>query len=81
MYPVCSMLTVGTFLQNTNTKKDEANEKTNNQIINKVNHNIEDSLLSRHKLDAKTAEVDLHIEELTENRRKHEAGTNVEGAT
>lgn len=67
MYPVCSMLTVGTFLQNTNTKKDEANEKTNKQIINKVNHNIEDSLLSRHKLDAKTAEVDLHIEELTEN--------------
>ena len=67
MYPVCSMLTVGTFLQNTNTKKDEANEKTNKQIINKVNHNIEDSLLNRHKLDAKTAEVDLHIEELTEN--------------
>lgn len=67
LYPVCSMLAVGTFLQNTAAGKNEANEKTDKQIINKIGNNIADTLLSRHMLDAKTAEVDLHIEELTEN--------------
>lgn len=67
LYPVCSMLAVGTFLQNTAADKNEANEKTDKQIVNKIGNNIADTLLSRHMLDAKTAEVDLHIEELTEN--------------
>lgn len=67
VYPVCTMLSVGTFMQSQN--KDNADEFAKMDSYNKetMDENLKTTFLSRHLIDKNTAEVDLHIEELIED--------------
>ena len=67
IYPVCTMISVGTFLQSSNTKNEEQFNKMDLFDAETVSENLTATFLSRHLIDKNTAEVDLHIEELVED--------------
>ncbi len=67
IYPLCTMISVGTFLQAAPAKNTEPNEKTEPQIIAQTNSSCANTFLSKHMTGKTTAEVDLHIEELVED--------------
>lgn len=67
IYPVCTMTSVGTFLQSSNTKNEEQFNKMDLFDAETVSENLTATFLSRHLIDKNTAEVDLHIEELVED--------------
>ena len=67
IYPVCTMISVGTFLQSSNTKNEASFDKMDLFDAETVSESLTATFLSRHLIDKNTAEVDLHIEELVED--------------
>ncbi len=67
VYPLCTMVSVGVFMQGEVAEADECKDKSEEPIIETVYKNVTDTFLHKYLTGRSTAEVDLHINELVED--------------
>ena len=67
VYPLCTMLSVGVFMQGEVAETEECKDKSEEPIVETIYKNVTDTFLHKHLCGRSTAEVDLHINELVED--------------
>ena len=67
VYPLCTMLSVGVFMQGEVAEIEECKDKSEEPIVETIYKNVTDTFLHKHLSGRSTAEVDLHINELVED--------------
>ncbi len=67
VYPLCTMLSVGVFMQGEVAETEECKDKSEEPIVETIYKNVTDTFLHKHLNGRSTAEVDLHINELVED--------------
>ena len=67
VYPLCTMLSVGVFMQGEVAETEECKDKSEEPIVETIYKNVTDTFLHKHLSGRSTAEVDLHINELVED--------------
>lgn len=67
VYPLCTMLSVGVFMQGEVAETEECKDKSEEPIVETIYKNVTDTFLHKHLIGRSTAEVDLHINELVED--------------